>query len=190
MHEHKSCIINQREIGADTENFKDALKYILRQDPDVCLIGELRDLETIESALTIAETGHLVFGTLHTNSAVQTISRIVSAFPAGQQERIRVQMSFVLNAIISQRLVPSMDSQIAVACELLVMNPSIRNLIRENKLHQVYGMMQVGQNKSHMQTLNQSLLNLTLKRRITIKDAFSFSPDPEELDGLMKKAGV
>ena len=190
IYNHRSCIVNQREVGNDTDNYRNALKYVLRQDPDVCLIGELRDLDTIETALTMAETGHLVFGTLHTNSAIQTINRMVSLFPHGQQERIRYQLSFVLNAIISQRLIPCSAGGQTAACEVLVLNPNIRNLIRENKLHQVYGMMQVGQSKTGMITLNQSLLNLVLKRKISLKDAFAESSDPEELDQLLKKAGI
>lgn len=190
VHQHKSCIVNQREVGADTASYRSALKYLLRQDPDVCLMGEMRDLETIESALILAETGHLVFATLHTNSSVQTINRIVSVFPAEQQERIRVQLSFVLNGVVSQRLIPGIKGGLVAATEILVMNPNIRNLIRENKLHQVYGMMQIGQEKTGMQTLNQALLKLIVKRRIELRTAFSFSADPEELDKLLKQAGI
>lgn len=190
IHSHKSSIVNQREVGSDTANYKKALKYVLRQDPDVCLLGELRDLESIEAALTIAETGHLVLATLHTNSAIQTISRIVSVFPSEQQDRVRAQLSFVLEAVISQRLIPSLRGGRVSAMEVLLLNPSIRNLIRENKLHQVYGMMQIGQDKTGMTTMNQSLMNLVLKRRIDVRAAFEVSSDPEELDGLMKKAGV
>ncbi|MBX7231406.1 MAG: type IV pilus twitching motility protein PilT [Bdellovibrionales bacterium] len=190
IHNHKNCIINQREVGVDTTSYKLALRQVLRQDPDVCLLGELRDLETIESALTVAETGHLVFATLHTNSAVQTISRIVSVFPAEQQERIRVQLSFVLNAIISQRLIPSTRGGMVPVLEILILNTNIKNLIRENKLHQIYGMMQVGQGKTGMITLNQSLLNLVLKRKIELQTAFATSNDPEELDRLLKQSGI
>lgn len=190
VHEHKNCIINQREIGTDTVNFKTALKHVLRQDPDVCLMGELRDLETIEAALTIAETGHLVFATLHTNSAIQTINRIVSVFPHDQQDRIRAQLSFSLNAVVSQRLIPGTKGGQVLAIELLALNSSVRNLIRENKLHQVYGMMQVGQDKSGMITMNQTLANLVLKRKIDIKNAFAVTDDPDELDKILKKAGI
>jgi twitching motility protein PilT len=190
VHAHKNSIVNQREVGMDTINYKTALKHVLRQDPDVCLMGELRDLETIEAALTIAETGHLVLATLHTNSAVQSISRIVGVFPSEQQDRIRVQLSFVLNAVVSQRLLPAMPNGLAVACEIMTMNSNIRNLIRENKLHQVYGMMQIGQDKTGMQTLNQSLLKLILKRKVEIRSAFEVTDDPEELDKLMKQAGI
>jgi twitching motility protein PilT len=190
LHTHKNCIVNQREVGSDTSAYKTAMKYLLRQDPDVCLLGEMRDLETIEAALTTAETGHLVFATLHTNSAVQTINRIVSVFPGEQQERIRVLLSFVLQAVISQRLVPSLQGGRVAAIEFLQMTPSVRHLIRDDKLHQIPGMMQVGQDKSGMMTMNQSLLNLVLKRRIDVKSAFSISPEPEQLDQMMKKAGI
>lgn len=190
IHPHRSCIVNQREIGSDSESYAGALKYLLRQDPDVCLLGELRDKDTIETAMTVAETGHLVFATLHTNSAVQTINRIVSVFPDGQQDRIRAQLSFVLQAIVSQRLIPGLKSGLVVASEVLLLSPGVRNLIRENKLHQIYGMMQVGQEKSGMITLNQSLLKLVLTRKVNIRNAFSASPDPEELDKMLKKAGI
>ncbi|MCB0349768.1 MAG: type IV pilus twitching motility protein PilT [Bdellovibrionales bacterium] len=190
MHEHLGCIVNQREVSVDTNSYVAGLKYLLRQDPDVCLVGEMRDLETIEAALTVAETGHLIFGTLHTNSAISTITRIVSVFPADQQDRIRVQLSLTLNAVISQRLIPAKEGGVVAAAEVLVLTPSIRNLIRENKLHQIYGMMQVGQSKSGMTTLNQTLLNLILKRKIEVKDAFEESSDVEELDNLLKKAGI
>ena len=190
LHDHKNCIVNQREVGHDTFGYKNALKYLLRQDPDVCVMGELRDLDTIETALTVSETGHMVVATLHTNSAVQTISRIIGVFPSDQQERIRIQLSFVLQAIVSQRLIPGIEGGKVVATEVLVLNPSIRNLIRENKMHQIYGMMQVGQEKSGMITMNQSLLNLLIKRKIDMREAFMASPDPEELDKLLKKVGV
>ncbi|MGE0762251.1 MAG: type IV pilus twitching motility protein PilT [Bdellovibrionales bacterium] len=190
IHTHKNCIVNQREIGTDSASFRIALRQVLRQDPDVVVLGELRDLETIESALTVAETGHLVIATLHTNSAVQTISRIVGVFPSEQQDRIRVQLSFVLKAIIAQRLVPSTKGGMVPALELLILNPNVQNLIRENKMHQVYGMMQVGQDKTGMVTLNQSLLKLILKRKIDVSTAFANSNDPEELDKLLKQAGV
>lgn len=190
IHGHKQCIVNQREVTVDTLDYKQALKYLLRQDPDVCLIGEMRDLDTIETALTIAETGHLVFGTLHTNSAIQTVSRIVGSFGYNRQDQVRVYLSMVLNGVISQRIIPAIGGGVVVACEVLVLNPSVRNLIRANKLHQVYGMMQIGQTKSGMMTLNQSLLNLVLRRKIDIKYAFKESPDIEELDRMLKKAGV
>jgi len=190
VHPHKNCIVNQREVGIDTVSYRSALKHVLRQDPDVCVLGELRDLETIEAAMNICETGHLVFATLHTNSAVSTITRMVNVFPADQQDRVRTQLSLTLNACVSQRLIPGLKGGSVVATEVLVMNPSIRNLIRENKLHQVYGMMQVGQDKSGMVTLNQSLLQLVLKRKIEVRTAFMHSADPEELDKMLKQAGV
>ena len=190
VHPHKSCIVNQREIGVDSVSYRAALKHVLRQDPDVCLMGELRDLETIESAMTICETGHLVFATLHTNSAISTITRIVNVFPSEQQDRVRTQLSLTLNAAISQRLIPGAKGGLCVAMEILILNPSIRNLIRENKLHQVQGMMQVGQDKSGMVTMNQSLAQLVLKRRVEVRTAFEYSPDPDELDKMLKNAGV
>jgi twitching motility protein PilT len=190
VHPHKSCIVNQREIGIDTVSYRSALKHVLRQDPDVCMMGELRDLETIEAALNICETGHLVFATLHTNSAISTITRIVNVFPADQQDRVRTQLSLTLNTVVSQRLIPAIKGGMVAALEVLVLNPSVRNLIREDKLHQVYGMMQVGQDKSGMVTLNQSLVKLILKRKIDVRQAFFFSADPEELDKMLKTAGV
>src|SRR6185369_12550638 len=156
LHPHKNCVVNQREIGADTASFKKALKYILRQDPDVVLVGEMRDLETVEAALVISETGHLAFGTLHTNSAVQTINRIVDVFPPYQQTQIRAQLSFILEGVMSQALMPRMNSKGRVmALEIMVPNAAIRNLIREDKVHQIYSQMQVGQDKYGMQTMNQ-----------------------------------
>lgn len=190
VHQHKNCIVNQREIGTDSMAFRSATKYLLRQDPDYCLLGELRDLESIEMGLITAETGHLVFATLHTNSAVQTINRIVSVFPGEQQERIRVLLSFTLQAVISQRLLPSLQGGRVVAVEFLLMTPSIRNLVRENKLHQIASMMQVGQENTGMVTMNQSLVNLLVKRKIDLKTAFAASPEPEQLDMLLKKAGI
>jgi twitching motility protein PilT len=190
VHPHKSCIVNQREVGIDTVSYRSALKHILRQDPDICLMGELRDLETIEAAMNICETGHLVFGTLHTNSAISTITRIVNVFPSDQQSRIRTQLSLTLNTVVSQRLIPCIGGGMTVALEVLNLNSSIRNLIREDKLHQVYGMMQVGQDKTGMMTLNQSLMKLVMKRKIEVRQAFMFSADPEELDKMLKAAGV
>ena len=182
VHKHKGCIVNQREVGADTKNFTNALKYILRQDPDVVFIGEMRDLETMQAALTIAETGHLVFATLHTNSAVQTINRVVDAFPAHQQSQIRAQLSFVLEAVISQQLLPRADGKGRVlAAELMISTPAIRNLIREDKIHQIYSQMQVGQGKHGMQTMNQALLALFLRKLISLDDALGWSMDPDEL---------
>jgi twitching motility protein PilT len=187
---HRQCVVNQREVTVDTASYKSAMKHLLRQDPDVCLIGELRDQDSIETSLQVAETGHLVFATLHTNSAIQTLNRLVGVFPSDQQERIRNQLALSLNAVLSQRLLPAVGGGVVAACEVLILNSSIRSLIRENKLHQVYGMMQVGQNKSGMMTLNQSLMNLILKRKVDIKVAFEESPDVDELDSMLKKAGI
>lgn len=190
IHTHKNCIVNQREIGPDTNNFRHALKYLLRQDPDYALIGEMRDVETMETALNIAETGHLVFATLHTNSAVHTIDRMVSMFPGEQQERIRNQLSFVLQGVICQELLPAVQGGRILACEVMIPNPAIRNLIREDKLHQIYNQMQMGQNQTGMTTMNQSIMNHLVKRKISMKVAFEASPDPEELDSMLKRAGL
>jgi twitching motility protein PilT len=188
LHSHKKCLINQREVNSDTFSFNNALKYILRQDPDVVLIGEMRDLETIEAAIRISETGHLTLATLHTNSAVQTINRIIDVFPPHQQEQIRVQLSFVLEGIISQRLMTRQDGQGRVlALEILVPTPAIRNLIREDKLHQIYSMMQTGQTRSGMQTMNQSLHELYTKGLISQDDAINHSPVPEEMMQMLTK---
>src|SRR5512136_2578315 len=158
LHPHKGCLVNQREVGADTKGFKNALKYILRQDPDVVLIGELRDLETIEAALIVAETGHLCFATLHTNSCVQTVNRIIDVFPPYQQTQVRTQLSFVLEGVLSQTLIPRLGGVgRCLALEIMIPNPAIRNLIREDKIHQIYSSMQTGQLKFGMQTFNQSL---------------------------------
>src|SRR5688572_12985550 len=186
LHPHKNCIVNQREIGADTDSFKKALKYVLRQDPDVILVGEMRDLETIESALVIAETGHLVFATLHTNSCVQTINRVLDVFPPYQQPQVRAQLSTVLEGVLSQALIPKASgSARALAIELMVPNMAIRNLIREDKVHQVYGQMQIDRAKFEMQTLNQSLAMLIQKRIISFDEGMMRSSDPDELRQLM-----
>lgn len=188
LHPHKKCLINQREVNADTASFKSALRYVLRQDPDIVLIGEMRDLETIEAALTVAETGHMTLATLHTNSAVQTINRIIDVFPPHQQEQIRVQLSFVLEGIFAQQLIPRKSGQgRALAVELLVPNPAIRNLIREDKIHQIYSMMQTGQAKYGMQTMNQSLYELYSKGIITYEDAVGRSPIPDEILQMINK---
>jgi twitching motility protein PilT len=182
LHPHKRCIVNQREIGSDTFNFKDALKYVLRQDPDVVLIGEMRDLETIEAALTIAETGHLVFATLHTNSTIQSINRIVDVFPPHQQSQVRAQLSFVLEGVLSQLLLPRANNPGRVlALEVLVPNAAIRNLIREDKIHQIYSQMQVGQLKHGMQTMNQSLYSLYQRQLISADEALGRSNEVDEL---------
>jgi twitching motility protein PilT len=191
LHSHKKCLINQREVNADTASFKNALRYVLRQDPDVVLIGEMRDLETIEAALTVAETGHLTLATLHTNSAVQTINRIIDVFPPHQQEQIRVQLSFVLEGILAQQLIPKKNGKGRVlAVELLVPNPAIRNLIREDKIHQIYSMMQTGQGKFGMQTMNQSLFELYGKGHLAYEDAISRSSVPEELITMLQRASA
>ena len=190
LHQHKKCIVNQREIGMDTSGFQEALKYVVRQDPDVCLVGEMRDPETIESALSLAETGHLVFATLHTNSAPQTINRIVGVFPSGKRERVSQQLSLVLQGVISQRLLSGLKRGRVVACEYLQMNSSMRTLIRENKIHQIYGQMQVGQLKSGMMTLNQSLAQLVLEKKVDIRRAFQVSSDVDELEKLLRRGVV
>ena len=167
VHQHKRCLVNQREVFSDTQSFKNALKSILRQDPDVVLVGEMRDLETIAAALTIAETGHLTLGTLHTNSCAQTMNRIIDVFPTTQQAQVRAQLSLVLEGVLSQQLIPTADGRgRAMALEIMVTTPAIRNLIREEKLHQIYSAMQAG-HKFGMQTMNQSLVDLISKRRIT-----------------------
>lgn len=190
-HSHKGCVVNQREIGSDSQSFGKALKSLLRQDPDIVLIGELRDLETIESALTIAETGHIVFATLHTNGAVQTINRIIDVFPSTQQPQIRTLLSFVLAGIVSQQLIPkSFEPGRVGAYEVMIPNTGIRNLIRENKIHQIYSSMQSGQGKSGMVTMNQSLMNFVEKGIISPDRALEYSPYPEELApklGVRKK---
>src|SRR5208282_4955976 len=169
LHPHKLSIVNQREVGTDTEGFKTALKYVLRQDPDVVLVGEMRDLETIEAALTISETGHLVFATLHTNSAISTINRVIDAFPPHQQDQIRAKLSFVLQGVISQQLLPRLGSPgRCMALEVMLPNAAIRNLIREGKIHQIYTQMQMGQDKYGMQTLNQALFALYKNRMISL----------------------
>jgi twitching motility protein PilT len=188
VHQHKKSLVNQREIHSDTTSFKKALRSALRQDPDVVMIGEMRDLETVESALTIAETGHLAFATLHTNSAVQTINRIIDVFPAHHQQQIRAQLSLVLEGIICQNLVPKSSGKgRVVAMEILVPTPAIRNLIREDKIHQIYGAMQAGQGKHAMQTLNQSLSELVLKGEISQDTAMSFSSNQDELTELINR---
>ena len=190
LHPHKSSLVNQREIGSDSQSFKRALKYILRQDPDVVLIGEMRDLETIEAALTIAETGHLALATLHTNSAVQSINRIVDVFPPHQQSQIRAVLAFVLEGVVSQALIPRATGSGRVLCsEVMVPNSAIRNLIREDKLHQIYSQMQIGQTKYGMQTMNQSLTELFTRRLITLEEAMGRSSDTDELKTMIANAG-
>ncbi|MDP2689344.1 MAG: PilT/PilU family type 4a pilus ATPase, partial [Deltaproteobacteria bacterium] len=191
LHNSKMALVNQREVGYDTHAFKKALKYILRQDPDVVLLGELRDMETIETALTIAETGHLCFATLHTNSCVQTINRVIDVFPSQQQPQVRAQLSFVLEAVLSQLLIPRADNKgRVIGLEIMIPNAAIRNLIREDKVHQLYSQMQVGQSRFGMQTMNQSLMNLYTRRLITLDDALARSQEPDELRQMLSNAGV
>jgi twitching motility protein PilT len=185
VHPHKKCLVNQREVFSDTHSFKNALKYILRQDPDVVLVGEMRDLETIAAALTIAETGHLTLATLHTNSCAQTMNRIIDVFPTSQQDQVRAQLSLVLEGVLCQQLIPTADGHgRAMALEIMVATPAIRNLIREEKIHQIYSAMQAGQ-KYGMQTMNQSLLNLVHRGRITRDEAVNRSMDAQELLQLL-----
>jgi twitching motility protein PilT len=189
LHQHKKCLVNQRELHADTQSFTMALRAALREDPDVVLVGEMRDLETMEAALKLAETGHLTMATLHTNSAAQTITRIVDAFPAHQQAQIRTQLSLVLEGIVCQALLPKAGGRGRVAAlEILVANPAIRNLIREDKIHQIYGTMQTGQEKYGMQTMNQSLARLVQRRVITRDAAFATSSNRDELVMLIDRA--
>ncbi len=188
LHSHRKALINQRELHADTKGFDVALRSVLREDPDVVLIGEMRDLETIQSAITIAETGHLTFGTLHTNSASQTINRIIDVFPPHQQDQVRTQLSMNIEGIITQSLLPKPDGRgRCLAVEVLIPNPAIRHLIRDNKIHQIYSTMQTGQEKYGMITFNQSLANLYFKRDISLELAMTVSHNPEELNELIKR---
>jgi twitching motility protein PilT len=192
IHPHKSCLVNQRELHTDTQSFTSALRAALREDPDIVLIGEMRDLETIESALRIAETGHLTFATLHTNSAAQTINRIIDVFPSHQQGQIRTQLSLVLEGIVCQTLLPRADGKgRALAMEIMVPTPAIRNLIRDDKVHQIYSTMQSGQEKLGMQTMNQSLATLYHKRLISLESAIGASSMKDELQEMINRgAGV
>ncbi|MCA1560831.1 MAG: type IV pilus twitching motility protein PilT, partial [Acidobacteria bacterium] len=192
VHQHKGCLVNQREVHADTMGFSNALRAALREDPDIVLIGELRDLETIESALRIAETGHLTFATLHTNSASQTINRIIDVFPSHQQGQIRTQLSLVLEGIVCQTLLPRADGMgRVVAVEIMVPTPAIRNLIRDDKVHQIYSAMQTGQEKFGMQTMNQCLATLYQRRAITLDAAMEKSSLKDELEQMIGRgAGV
>jgi twitching motility protein PilT len=191
IHQHKGCLVNQREVHSDTQGFSEALRAALREDPDIVLIGELRDLETTEAALRIAETGHLTFGTLHTNSAAQTINRIIDMFPAHQQSQIRTQLSLVLEGIVCQALLPKQGGGRVVALEILVPTPAIRNLIREDKIHQIYSSMQAGQEKLGTQTFNQSLATLYMSRQVSLEAAMNASSLKEELAEMIKRgAGV
>jgi twitching motility protein PilT len=188
VHPHKGCIVNQREIGSDTTDFSRAIKSLLRQDPDIVLVGELRDAETIEAALTIAETGHLVFGTLHTNSCVQTINRLVNVFPADEQDQVRTLLSFVLQGVVAQQLIPkTFDPGRVCAMEIMRTTPAIRNLIREDKVHQIYSQMQIGQEKTGMTTMNQSLKRFVENGVLDGDSAMAYSTEPEE---LAKQLGI
>ncbi len=191
LHPHKGCVVNQREVNSDTFSFQAALKHILRQDPDVVLIGEMRDLETIEAALTIAETGHLTLATLHTNSCSESINRIIDVFPPHQQPQVRTLLSFVLEGVLTQQLLPKANGRgLILALEIMIPNPAIRNLIREDKVHQIYGQMQVGQLKFGMQTMNQSLLSLYERGLITLNDAMARSPNLEEFRQMLGESAL
>jgi twitching motility protein PilT len=191
LHKSKAALVNQREVGADTESFHKALKYILRQDPDVVLLGELRDVETISTALTVADTGHLCFATLHTNNCVQTVNRIVDVFPSHQQPQIRAQLSFVLEGVLSQTLaVRANGTGRVMALEVMIPNAAIRNLIREDKIHQIYSQMQIGQAKYGMQTMNQALMDLYLKKAITLDEAMGRTQDPDDMRQMLSNAGA
>jgi twitching motility protein PilT len=191
IHSHKLCLVNQREVHTDTHGFKEALKSALRQDPDIVLIGEMRDLETIEAAMTIAETGHLVFATLHTNTAIGSINRIIDVFPPHQQSQIRAQLSFTLKAVVTQTLIPRLDGPgRAMVMEIMVPNSAIKNLIREDKVHQIYSIMQTGQGVSGMQTMNQGLSEAYMRRQISLEDAYLRSPDPKELKSMLEHRGA
>jgi twitching motility protein PilT len=191
VHQNKNCLVNQREVHADTKSFTDALRAALREDPDVVLIGEMRDLETIEAALRIAETGHLTFGTLHTNSAASTINRVIDVFPSHQQSQIRAQLSLVLEGILCQALLPKPGGQgRCMAMEVLVPNAAVRNLIREDKIHQVYSAMQAGQDKFGMQTFNQSLASLYFQKQIALETAIQRSSMPDELNEMINRGAI
>ncbi len=187
VHRHKKGIINQREVGTDTESFASALRYVLRQDPDVVLIGEIRDLASMEAALRISETGHLALATLHTNSTIQTIHRILDFFPARQQAMVRTQLSFVLEGIITQQLLPMRAGGRCLAPEILIPNAAIRNLIREDKTHQIMSLVQTGQARHGMQTMNQALARLVQAKLVAPSEAIARSPDVEEFHGLLDK---
>lgn len=186
LHRHNNCIVNQREVHADTESFAAALKYALREDPDVVLIGEMRDLETIEAALRISETGHLAFATLHTNSAPETVNRIIDVFPTNQQEQIRVTLSFCLQAVVAQQLIPKIGGGRTIALEIMVCTPAIRAIIREDKIHQIYSMIQSGQ-KYGMKTMNMSLAELYRSGKITLNDCLGYSTNVQELNDMISK---
>jgi len=187
VHQHQGCLVNQREVHSDTQSFSMALRAALREDPDIVLIGEMRDLETVEAALKIAETGHLTFGTLHTNSAAQTINRIIDIFPANQQSQIRTQLSLVLEGIVCQALPPKLTGGRIAALEIMVPTPAIRNLIREDKVHQIYSSMQTGQEKYGMQTMNQALATLHLRKQVSLETAITASSNRDELQEMINR---
>ncbi len=186
LHRHQKSLVNQREVYSDTNSFALALKYALREDPDVVLVGEMRDLETIEAALSIAETGHIAFATLHTNSAAESMNRIIDSFPANQQEQVRVSISFSLQAVVSQTLIPKIGGGRVLAMEIMVATPAIRALIRDDKVHQMYSMMQSGQ-KYGMKTMNQSLAELYLAGKVSLNDAMAHSPGQQELTEMLQR---
>jgi twitching motility protein PilT len=190
IHRHQNCIVNQREVGTDTKSFSSALKYALREDPDVILIGEMRDIETIQAALTIAETGHLAFATLHTNSAAEAVNRIIDVFPSHQQSQVRAQLAFVLEGIITQTLLPKRSGRgRAMAAEILVVTPAIRSLIRDDKVHQIYSSMQSGK-KHGMQTMNDALYQLYMAREVDEEECLRVSGDQTEFMRLIGKTMV
>ncbi|MGB5303361.1 MAG: type IV pilus twitching motility protein PilT [Gemmatimonadota bacterium] len=185
VHRHKNCLVNQREVGTDTESFQNALKYVLRQDPDVILVGEMRDLETVKAALTIAETGHLALATLHTNSAAESINRVIDVFPSHQQDQVRSQLSFVLEGVVTQTLLPRrIGKGRIVACEIMLATPAIRALIRDEKVHQIYSTMQAGK-KYGMQTLNDALYSLYMRDEVALEDLMRVSQDQKELKRMI-----
>jgi twitching motility protein PilT len=185
VHRHRTCLVNQREVGTDTTSFASALKYVLRQDPDVILIGEMRDLETVRAALTIAETGHLALATLHTNSAAESINRIIDVFPSHQQDQVRAQLSFVLEGVVTQSLLPRRAGRGRIAaCEIMIATPAIRALIRDEKVHQIYSAMQAGK-KFGMQTLNDALYSLYMRDEVTLEELLRVSPDSVELKRMI-----
>jgi twitching motility protein PilT len=191
LHHHKKCMVNQREVNSDTKSFSAALRHILRQDPDIILIGEMRDLETIQAALVTAETGHLTFATLHTNSCMETVSRIIDVFPPHQQQQIRTQLSFVLEGVLAQQLIPRAGGKgRALAVEVMIPNPAIRNLIREDKIQQLYSLMQVGQAKFGMQTMNQALFSLVERHLISLEDAMDRSHNLDEFRQMLSTSNV
>src|SRR5258706_634416 len=190
VHQHKNCLVNQREVHSDTKGFSESLRAALREDPDVVLIGEMRDLETIEAALRSAETGHLTFGTLHTNSASSTINRVIDVFPSHQQSQIRAQLSLVMEGVVCQALLPKIGGGRVCVMEIMVPNSAIRNLIREDKIHQIYGSMQMGQGKSGMQTFNQALANAYFAKKITIETALARSSNADELQEMINRGAA